>query len=323
MVAMATLPYDNFYTSDDEVFAPQPTYSVETVRSFTLPALSETGGSLPESDSPACDDLRKSAQAIWDSTDEAALAAVLTEARAQLELADPLCRGEIRLLRNTIADTYEVLGTYRMEEGDVLTVKVSRTESEKTCEATISTEPSGRWLTSYGFTFVPNNNDEYFTRSLGEGKFEIVERNNDRSTLEDLDFVPSFFYTYLPRRQQGRDVSWGPSFGLGFDQSSPAVFVGYGGDYRRFVNFMAGIVIHEQQKLDGRYSAGQELTMELNEDDLHDESYGLNFFIGVSFRFNGNPFTRGDGGDDKQPQEVPTPQEGEGDEQPAQPEDAG
>ncbi len=34
MVAMATLPYENFYTSDDEVFAPQPTYSVETVRRF-------------------------------------------------------------------------------------------------------------------------------------------------------------------------------------------------------------------------------------------------------------------------------------------------
>jgi nicotinate-nucleotide adenylyltransferase len=34
MVAMATLPYDNFFTSDDEVFAPQPTYSVETVRRF-------------------------------------------------------------------------------------------------------------------------------------------------------------------------------------------------------------------------------------------------------------------------------------------------
>jgi nicotinate-nucleotide adenylyltransferase len=34
MVAMATLPYENFYTSDDEVFAPQPTYSFETVRRF-------------------------------------------------------------------------------------------------------------------------------------------------------------------------------------------------------------------------------------------------------------------------------------------------
>jgi nicotinate-nucleotide adenylyltransferase len=34
MVAMATLPYEGFYTSDDEVFAPQPTYSVETVGRF-------------------------------------------------------------------------------------------------------------------------------------------------------------------------------------------------------------------------------------------------------------------------------------------------
>ena len=34
MVAMATLPYENFFTSDDEVFAPQPTYSVETVHRF-------------------------------------------------------------------------------------------------------------------------------------------------------------------------------------------------------------------------------------------------------------------------------------------------
>lgn len=34
MVAMATLPYDRFFTSDDEVFAPRPTYSVHTVRRF-------------------------------------------------------------------------------------------------------------------------------------------------------------------------------------------------------------------------------------------------------------------------------------------------
>lgn len=34
MVAMATLPHENFYTSDDEVFAQQPTYTVETVRRF-------------------------------------------------------------------------------------------------------------------------------------------------------------------------------------------------------------------------------------------------------------------------------------------------
>lgn len=34
MVAMATLPYEGFFTSDIEVFAPQPTYTVDTVRRF-------------------------------------------------------------------------------------------------------------------------------------------------------------------------------------------------------------------------------------------------------------------------------------------------
>jgi nicotinate-nucleotide adenylyltransferase len=34
MVAMATLPYENFFASDDEVFAAQPTYSVQTVERF-------------------------------------------------------------------------------------------------------------------------------------------------------------------------------------------------------------------------------------------------------------------------------------------------
>lgn len=34
MVAMATLPYENFFASDDEVFAEQPTYSVQTVERF-------------------------------------------------------------------------------------------------------------------------------------------------------------------------------------------------------------------------------------------------------------------------------------------------
>ena len=32
MVAMATLPYENFFTSDDEVFAPQPTSSPAVLR---------------------------------------------------------------------------------------------------------------------------------------------------------------------------------------------------------------------------------------------------------------------------------------------------
>jgi nicotinate-nucleotide adenylyltransferase len=34
MVAMATLPYENFFASDDEVFADEPTFSVETVGRF-------------------------------------------------------------------------------------------------------------------------------------------------------------------------------------------------------------------------------------------------------------------------------------------------
>jgi len=34
MVAMATLPYDGFFTSDDEVFASRPNYSVHTVRRY-------------------------------------------------------------------------------------------------------------------------------------------------------------------------------------------------------------------------------------------------------------------------------------------------
>ena len=293
-------------------------YQVEILRTFALPDLSPPeNGSQLQSDSESCQYLLDSVQEIRESTNEADLAAVLSRARGEIDTADPRCRRQIRALRHAIDATNETLGTYRLRGGDVLTVKVRRPagDGEKTCEATISTEPSGRWLTSYGFTFVPNRNDEFFTRSLGEDKFEIAEISNDRSTLEDLDFVPSFFYSYLPRRYQDRDWSPGITFGLGFDQSSPAVFVGGSLDYRRFASLIAGVVVHEQQTLDGRYTLGQELTMALNEDDLHDESYGLNFFIGVSFRFNGNPFQQQEGGGD-QPQEVPTPQEEEGSDQP-------
>jgi len=34
MVALATLPYESFYASDDEVFVDGPTYTVETVRRY-------------------------------------------------------------------------------------------------------------------------------------------------------------------------------------------------------------------------------------------------------------------------------------------------
>jgi len=176
--------------------------------------------------------------------------------------------------------------------GERLVVQVSRIEGEQTLvwKTTYTTGPRGRWLTTYGVGFLPDEDEEFFAESLGNGQFEIRQKEPPGG----LDFVPAIFFTWLPRKWENRSWAFSPVGGLGFDVSSPVVFLGGAAMFNQNLSLLAGGVFHQQKRLDGQYQTGQIVGEALTPDQLAVEPYHINFFFAVAFRFGSNPFSSGE-----------------------------
>ncbi len=176
--------------------------------------------------------------------------------------------------------------------GERYVVEVSRVEGDEALswKATYTTGPRGRWLTTYGVGFLPDQDEEFFTESRGDGTFAI----QPKEPAGGLDFVPAIFFTWLPRKWENRNWAFSPVGGLGFDVSSPVVFLGGAAIFNQNLSVLAGAVFHQQKRLDGQYQVGQVVGEALTPDQLAVEPYHANFFFAVAFRFGSNPFSSGE-----------------------------
>jgi hypothetical protein len=179
-----------------------------------------------------------------------------------------------------------------LDRGEKMVITVERRGQNGATAArwsiSVNTGSRGEWRVSYGFNFLPNQDEEFFSEQdpADPTSFTIVEKR-DR---EDLDFAPSVFFTWFPQARRAKQVLIGPVFGLGFDFEKPIVFAGGGITWNENVMFTLGGVVHSQKRLDGRYAVGQTLTENLAADQLEQETFGGNIYFGVSFRLGSNPF---------------------------------
>jgi len=177
-----------------------------------------------------------------------------------------------------------------LKPGELLRVTVKRPDGDKTrtWERVFSTGESGKWLQSYGFMFIPNRDDEFFSKPQDDGKTFTITQKDDR---HGLDFAPSIFFTWLPASKEGSDCPvLGVTGGLGFDLKAPTVFLGPTLMYRQNLQLVAGVVMHQQRRLRGEFATGQTVKESLDLDQLTDKTYRPNFFIGLALRLGKSPF---------------------------------
>lgn len=211
--------------------------------------------------------------------------------------ADAGCTsGQLQLLEQTIDQETRDVRLQTITQGDQLTVTVVRIEGDArtTWKSVFSTGARGEWRVLYGFTFLPAKDDEFFTQpsTSEQGKFDILQATGNK----DLDFAPSIFFHWLSAKRRNRAWSYGPVAGLGFDLEKPILFGGFGATYNENVMFTAGLVVHEQQRLDGRFNLTRPIGENLNSDQLTEGTYGVNFYFGVALRLGSNPFRRDSNG---------------------------
>lgn len=185
----------------------------------------------------------------------------------------------------------------KLKQGEDIEVTISRksfneNEDKIVWKYVFTTQKRGKWLTTYGFTYVPTvfKKSEPFFAQQTDTVFTVTPLNKRSRLL----FVPSIFFTWFPYKDIGKN--WSPSFtgGIGYDLEAPTAFIGGNLLYNQNIGISMGLAAHQQDFLNGRYEDGQILKENLGENQLLEKLYTFNPYISVTFRFGAATFKNSD-----------------------------
>ena len=196
---------------------------------------------------------------------------------------------ELKYLTAVLAQTmYETGLEIQMPNDARRTLTVARQNLE--WNVTLTTLARGRFQTLFGWVFAPNNDEEFFSESIGNNQFRIRPRTEDSGGLTNL---PAVFFTWLPTSQAFRDVQHGPTLGLGLTVGStgsrPSFLGGYIVRWNQNLGVTFGVALYPHRRLDGKYEVDQEITTNLESTQLNKDSWRANVFFGGVLRFGSDP----------------------------------
>jgi len=238
--------------------------------------------------------------ACLPSTEDEKLAKALKGAKNEKEIAALLKPLPSACLPETLAlitaTDYEFDQQAPVKRGQQLVVTIKR--GEETWTATYVTAGRGSFRTSYGFSFLPSRDKEFFTYALGtndnivdDKKFEIRRK---RGNSHENGFVPTVNFSWYPawRPHQNENWSVGPTVGLGFDFANPVVLAGVSFTYNQNLAISFGAAAQKQKRLVGQYSPGQRVKENLDSTALTDDTYAPNVYVSITIRSLTNPFSK-------------------------------
>lgn len=280
-----------------------PRCSYETVvvkRQRPIPALPDLPEALRTQRVDPCNKPGEAlAASLAEVSTEKAVAQEISKLLAEVQACNtpPLAEFQQAVSNQT---THTLKSTYTLRRGEELVVKIERQkDDDKKCkqkkwELVLTTGDRGEWRLSYGFTFVPDREREFFTRQLEDDpqKFRIVEKER----RDNGSFLPSVLFTWLPAKDRQKSWSHGFTAGLGADTDNIAVLAGYSWTYNENLTLTLGAAVHQESRLEGSFSEGQIVEQNLDSGVLNDEVFKPVPYLGVSFRFGSNPFSKKSGG---------------------------
>ena len=261
------------------------------VAAISIEGLGPIGGSQREL-SGACEPLAAAITTLRQSTAEShvrdnvvALDALLAEGRC----TDTAVVTAARAVRNA---TQPTVAAVELKAGDRLTVTITRPASEgrvMTWTLVLATEARREVITTFGFSFVGTTDRGAHTVPTPSGTFAIVE---DRTEFSLETPVPSVYFSLVGAGRHRRTWTVSPTVGFGLGTDAPTMFVGASLTYETLFSITAGAAATQRRRLLDRYSPGQELTADLDADQLTGTSYGPSWFIAATVRFASNPFKK-------------------------------
>jgi hypothetical protein len=298
---------------------PNAKYSIESeiTQAIVLPAPltipQTTKAAVPGTDraaapTPNCDAVTKQLYVnLNGATDESRVAELVDAYPGNLREADDCPDETIEKLaeKARLETSFTTPASFSVSDGEDLHITVARLQSTGIPEkkfgtfAFITKHPPGTWIALYGVNYIRAGDERYFAdadASASPPTYTITPFN-DR---QESQFSPSIYFMWIKQKNYGsvanflswnsRDVFGGVTAGLGFDFDSPTAFLGYGVGWGYNVMLTAGVAMHKEKRLNGKYSAGDVISENLSEDQLTEDTYKPRAFVGIAFRFGSNPF---------------------------------
>jgi len=173
--------------------------------------------------------------------------------------------------------------SFNMDFNENVKIVVSKLDNNDDVVATwlfdITTSAKGKWLASWSLAILQNKSERYFTSENDDGSYSIMKKPDNN----DLSIVPAVFYTYGINSKRNRDIQYGPTLGLGLDESNLTPFVGWNITYNENIGMSIGGVVHKRDVLLGEYNLNDPISENIT--TLTESVYKANFFIALSYQF--------------------------------------
>lgn len=185
----------------------------------------------------------------------------------------------------------DIKKNFKLKPGEKLEITIIRTDNDAEWTYTFNAGKRGTWLTSFGFSFISNilkQQEEFIVKRISSDS-EIV--STFRPARSEFNFAPSIFYSWMPYAKENDTWVYGISGGIGVNLESPVVMFGFSLTYNWNLNLMLGVAGHIINKPSESYSEFQKIDAS-DVEALNRKSVVFDPFIGFSFRFDSNPFSK-------------------------------
>lgn len=201
------------------------------------------------------------------------------------------------------AATTMVLDVSSLKQDYATEVTVSRKkvagETQDRLWSVVFVTESGNWEVQYGFIFTKDKDEDPFinevevttdattTPPTTETQHQVMLSANES---RDLKFMPTIMYGWVPDNPNlGNGWSHGFSAGLGYDGDNFGVLAGWAFHHRKNISIQLGALVQERERLKGRYSVGQDVGSNVDEDSLTETVMRASWYLGLGFRFGSDP----------------------------------
>ncbi|MDF9794970.1 hypothetical protein OKW21_000233 [Catalinimonas alkaloidigena] len=179
---------------------------------------------------------------------------------------------------------------YTVDNGQYIEVTVIDNNTTETWVWKFTTGPKGNWRTSFGVSAISDIFYPRYDYYIGTNNTQIKESANN-----DLLFIPSLFFTWLPSKRENKNFSFGPTGGIGSNFQEISFFLGFNLTYNQNLSFIFGIAGHQQEKLKAKFQDYMDnnstIPSPISDSDLTTTQNVINPFFSVAFRFNRNPYS--------------------------------
>lgn len=237
--------------------------------------------------------LKETIVAIWESDDEMKVATNV-QALRKLLCIDQYDAQTVQLANETIERTrWDQVIEKEIKPGSKLEVTLQR-DGQKA--VFIFTGPElPRFFQTYGFCYLQDGNELYFTKKNSDEKY-IIQSKSNRHELTPSGLLLINYRLFGPLENVA-DMSVCLAGALSFDGEKPSVGMGLNFVLASNLGLVVGMAVAQENRLRGEYETGKNgtiLDQALEPDQLVESVCDETFFFGLSLNLSSNPFKKDD-----------------------------